>query len=81
MALTDDQMDALCAYAKQLGEDDVLNDPHDQGIINAVFDWAELEDMRTEDEFNAIVTEDDMPASEDRQAIIQAWEEGYAANQ
>jgi hypothetical protein len=73
MAITDDQLDELKEFATKLGEDHVLNDPSDQDIISAVFDMAELDDMRTEDEFNAIVTPDDLPDPIDHADIVAAW--------
>lgn len=76
MAVTDDQMDELLDYAKQMGRDGVLNDPTDDQIIDAIFDYAQLHNMRTEDEFDAIITEQDMPAPEDRRDLIAAWNAG-----
>lgn len=76
MAITDEQMSELRDYAEQMGKDGVLNDPSDDQIIGAIFDWASIQDMRTEDEFDAIITEDDMPAPEDRQDLLDAWRKG-----
>ena len=76
MAITDDQMSELRRFAENLGKDGVLNDPTDQQIIDVIFDYANDENMRTEDEFDAIITEDDMPAPEDKQDLIDAWRKG-----
>lgn len=76
MAISDEQRDQLCAWAYRLGRDDVLNDPSDHEIVSAVFDMAETHNMRTEDEFDQIVTIDDLPAQEDHDDIVKAWEKG-----
>jgi hypothetical protein len=79
MAITDDQRDQLCAWAYRIGRDGVLYDPSDHDIVGAVFDMAEMHNMRTEDEFDALVTIDDLPASEDHADIVKAWEAGNSA--
>jgi len=76
MAISDDQLHQLLLWAEQLGKDGVLNDPSDHEIVSAVFDMAETHNMRTEDEFNAIVTIDDLPAPEDHDEIVKAWAYG-----
>lgn len=78
MAITDNQLDTLKKWAYELGKDGVLNDPTDAQIVAAVFDRADIERMRTEDEFDAIVTEDDLPAPEDHRDIVAAYDEGVA---
>lgn len=76
MAITDDQMDELAQHAFDLGRDGVLNDPSDNHIIDAVFDFAQISNMRTEDEFDAVITEDDMPAPQDRKRLLDEWRRG-----
>jgi hypothetical protein len=80
VAITDDQMSDLIDFAEQMGRDGVLAsiDPSDQQIIDAVFDFAEISNMRTDDEFDAIITEQDMPAIEDRRDLLSAWQRGHA---
>lgn len=79
MAVTDEQLAQLKGWAEELGRDGVLPDPSDNDIIDAVFDRAELEGLRTEDEFDAIITPDDLPAPEDHADIVSAWERGNNA--
>lgn len=76
MAVTDDQMDKLKEWAYEYGLDGVLHDPSDHEIMSAVFDRVEIEGMRTEDEFESIITIDDVPAKEDIADIVAAWERG-----
>src|SRR5215210_4581099 len=80
MAITDEQMDELRDFAEQMGRDGVLAsiDPSDDKIIDAIFDYAEVSNMRTDDEFDAIITEQDMPAPEDRRDLLAAWQHGHA---
>jgi hypothetical protein len=74
MAITDDQLDELLDYARKLARDNILGvDPRADDVLDEVFAVAEKNDMRTEDEFDAIVTIDDLPASEDRQAIVNEY--------
>lgn len=67
MAITDEQMADLRRWAFEIGRDAAIPDEGD--IVGAVFDRAEIENMRTEDEFDAIVTFDDMPAAEDEEDL------------
>ena len=80
MAITDEQMDELADYAYNMGKDGVLAhvDPTDRRVVDAIFDYAQGANMRTEDEFDAIITEDDMPAPEDRKRLLSEWERGHA---
>ena len=76
MAVTDDQMDQLKRFAYDLGRDGILGDPTDTDIIDAVFDLAATHQMRTEDEFDAILTPEDLPAQEDNEDLVNAWKNG-----
>lgn len=77
MAISDDQLTQLKQWAYEYGRDGVLNDPSNHTIVSAVFDRAEIEDMRTEDEFNAIVTMEDLPAQQDWDDIVAEWDRGW----
>lgn len=79
MAVTDEQLDQLKDYARQLGRDGVLNDPTDIDVLLAVMDMAEGDNMRTEDEFNAHITIDDIPDAKDLRDIVRQWEVGDRA--
>ena len=74
MAVTDEQLDQLKDYARQLGRDGVLNDPTDTDVLLAVMDMAEGDNMRTEDEFAAPITIDDIPDPKDLRDIVCQWE-------
>lgn len=76
MAVTDDQLDTLKGFAYELGKNRILHDPTNAQIVAAVFDRADEEDMRTEDEFDAIITEEDLPAPEDHRDIVEAFDKG-----
>jgi hypothetical protein len=76
MAVTDDQLDQLVQWGFEIGRDGVLNDPSDIGIVMTVLDMADAHDMRTEDEFDAPITIDDMPDRQDIEDIVNAWERG-----
>jgi hypothetical protein len=72
MAVTDEQLNQLLGWAREMGAERP-NVADDDVVLGAVFDRAAEDDMRTLDEFDAIVTLDDLPAVEDREAIVDAW--------
>jgi hypothetical protein len=74
MAVTDDQLIELKSYARQLKQDGVLNDPSDKDILIAVLDMAELDGMRTEDEFAVPIEIADIPDVKDQQDICRAYD-------
>lgn len=75
MAVMDDQLDQLVKWSEEIGRDGVLHDPRDYEIIDAVFDRAEIEDMRTQDEFNSPLAPEDLRPQDERD-IVAAWEKG-----
>lgn len=76
MAVTDDQLDELKGWAYELGLHGVLAEPSEGQVVRAALERAELEGLRTEDEFDAILTEEDMPAPEDHRDIAEAFARG-----
>jgi hypothetical protein len=76
MAVTDEQLDQLKDWAEELGRDGILPDPSNDEIVSAVFDMAEAHGLRTEDEFNAILSPDDLPDPKDWEDIVRRWEKG-----
>jgi hypothetical protein len=78
MAVTDEQLQSLVGFAKDGGRQGLLDNPSEHEIIEYVFEWAEKQNMRTEDEYDEIITPEDMPSPEDWNDIIAAWEEGAA---
>jgi hypothetical protein len=76
MAVTDEQLDQLKDFAEQLGRDGILPDPSDDEIVSAVLDMAETHGLRTEDEFNAVLSADDLPDPKDWEDIVKRWEKG-----
>jgi hypothetical protein len=75
MAVTDAQLDELREFARQLAGDRALNDPTDKDILIAVLDMAELDGMRTEDEFAEIIEIADIPDVKDQASIIYAYDD------
>lgn len=80
MAITDTQLDTMVSFARTLGERDRVRN-HGRRPASLIVDMA-LVDMeekgeRTEDEFEAIITVDDMPAQEDRDDIVDGYLKGY----
>jgi hypothetical protein len=79
MAITDQQLDNLLRFARRLGRHDAANrHPHrtEDEVLANVFDEAEAVSMRTEDEFYAIVTLDDLPDTRDHLAIFDSYGDG-----
>lgn len=78
MAVTDEQLDQIKQWAYELGRDGVLNgDIPDNHVLLAALDMADTHNMRTEDEFNAVVTLSDIPDGKDQQDIIDAFDRGW----
>lgn len=83
MAATDSQVEDLAHIAVKLGTEHyeaavyggapaaLLRDP--QEILDAIFDVAREADMRTDDEFDAVLTVEDLPAPEDRRYLVVAY--------
>lgn len=76
MAATDQQLEYIVKIAGRLGK--ALNPVTvkyltDATIISLVFGEVESLNLRTEDEYDAIITEDDFPAAEDLHDIVNAF--------
>lgn len=75
MAITDAQLSDLHRLAADLGRSNdrttLIEVP--QAILRTTFDTAAANGMRTEDEFDAAVTLDDLPAAEDHASLRVAF--------
>lgn len=80
MAVTDSQLDTLCDFAYRLGVADSeagIDDRSQQAVWDHVFAEAENNDMRTEDEYDAIITPEDLPAYEDWRELLRCYLNGH----
>lgn len=82
MAITDQQLHDLTAIAKRDGADcgrrDVGESYDESMILGRIFDLARRNDMRTLDEFNELVTLEDLPDPEDKSDLVTAWWRNWA---
>lgn len=79
MAITDDQLDELLSIARRLGKEDARRSIRmdGRGILLTVFDYGVDAGIRTDDEFNAEISVDDLPAPEDHRDLIAAYADGW----
>jgi hypothetical protein len=72
VAITDQQLDELHGYARAFARR-LARDADDTTILHAILDAAAGDGMRTQDEFDAPVTLDDLPANEDRHELLDSF--------
>jgi hypothetical protein len=73
MAITDDQMDELRALATTMGGEPTWDGLQDATFLATLMARAAEDGMRTQDEYAAEVTVEDLPAPEDRRDLVDAW--------
>ena len=72
VAITDQQLDELHGYARAAARR-LPDDADDTTVLHAIFDAAAGDGMRTQDEFAAPVTLEDLPAIEDHRDLLATF--------